>query len=411
MGDAATENRLQAQIIALQQTVINVLQDALCENRQLTRADMARLVAASDAAREGSLDALHQQRRRLTTDNVAAIEGIPQQQRRPRSFSPPPLSSVGVGVGVGIGGGTRRRSRTLAPLPLPELEPQPQPRRHHHQHQNHPPYPESDILSTTSTTTTIDNNDAVAPVPADDNDGLFCPYSIDLQRPLHHHHQPAMPLASSFAPGGDRRCPACNARLAAAAPDDVWAITKRVAGEPIVVVGQEGRRQKEVVMADEEREFRLGQRFLVKCHTPSGEYACVICRRHRAADAICRSVEALVHHVGRVHGVAELEGEVDLEEVGAVRERDEEERAAQRALPPPPPVPMPPSLPPPPPSVSRAAATVGGRSRDGEWGRERGREREREREREFEMDEKKKADEDRLDFRDGRYYALPAKYR
>ncbi|UZP38879.1 hypothetical protein NXS19_006695 [Fusarium pseudograminearum] len=65
IGDVVTENKLQAQVIALQQTVINVLQDALYSGRQLDRADMARLVAASDAAREGSLGALRQQRQRL----------------------------------------------------------------------------------------------------------------------------------------------------------------------------------------------------------------------------------------------------------------------------------------------------------------------------------------------------------
>lgn len=64
----------------------------------------------------------------------------------------------------------------------------------------------------------------------------------------------------------------------------------------------------------ETREFHLGQRFVVKCHTRDGEFACVLCARYRDKDAICRSVDALVNHVGRFHEVDELEGDVDLKE-------------------------------------------------------------------------------------------------
>ena len=51
-----TENQLQAQIIALQQTVINVLQDALYNDRPMSRGDIAQLISASQSAREGSLN-------------------------------------------------------------------------------------------------------------------------------------------------------------------------------------------------------------------------------------------------------------------------------------------------------------------------------------------------------------------
>ncbi|KAF2195537.1 hypothetical protein K469DRAFT_681842 [Zopfia rhizophila CBS 207.26] len=236
VGDTVTENRLQAQIISLQQTVIQVLQDALYNDRQLTRADINRLITASQSAREGSLDALRQQYQRM------AIDAPPQ-----RALPPP------------------KRASTII-----EAEP------------------------------------------------LFCRYSLDLQ------YIPNKPLATDFAPGGGCRCPACGVRLAAES-DDFWQIGKRT---PIIIA--EGGYEKEVF---EEREFHLGQRFVIKCHTVDGEYACVLCNKNRDVDAICRTVESLVNHVGRFHDITELEQEVDLRE-----------RPMPLALPPAPAPPQPSSL-------------------------------------------------------------------
>ncbi|KAF1979497.1 hypothetical protein BU23DRAFT_548727 [Bimuria novae-zelandiae CBS 107.79] len=219
VGDTITENQLQKQIIQLQQTVINVLQDALYNDRQLTRADMAKLAAASDAAREGSIDALRAQQQRL-----AGIEDSP------------------------------RRDSPMRALPAPKRA--------------------STVV---------------------DDEPLFCRYALGLQ------FRPSKPLAGDFAPGGDCRCPDCDRRIDATA-DDFWQIGKRT---PIVYGGQE---------VTEAREFHLGQRFVIKCHTPDGTYACVLCSRHRDKDAVCRTVEALVKHVGRFHDVEELESEVDLKE-------------------------------------------------------------------------------------------------
>lgn len=64
----------------LRQTVINVLQDALYNGRQLTQADINRLIEAQNMARSGSLDALHGQYarmdavRRQRNDQFAPIE-------------------------------------------------------------------------------------------------------------------------------------------------------------------------------------------------------------------------------------------------------------------------------------------------------------------------------------------------
>lgn len=215
---ALTENQLQAQIIALQQTVITVLQDALYNDRQLTRADMAKIVAATNSARDGTIDALRQQQKRL-----ASAESSPQRA-----------------------------------LPAPKRA--------------------STVI---------------------ESDPLYCRYSLDLQ------FIPKKPLAASFAPGGDCRCPGCGLHVDATS-DDFWMIGKRT---PILV--RDGNYEKEIMQT---REFRLGQRFVAKCHTPDGEYACVLCSKHRDQDAICRTVDSLVNHVGRFHEVSELERDVDLRE-------------------------------------------------------------------------------------------------
>jgi hypothetical protein len=229
---AITENQLQAQIIALQQTVITVLQDALNNDRQLTRADMARLVAASNSAREGSLKALQDQQARLSS-SYSSRSPSPR-----RSIASPP----------------KRSSQSLVDIP-----------------------------------------------PT-----LYCRYSLDLQ------YIPSKPLAASMAPGGSCECPACGLRLDVTG-EDFWMIGKRT---PITVID---KGYETDIM--ETREFRLGQRFAVKCHTPDGEYACVICSNNRDVDAICRNVEALVKHVGTYHEVDELEREIDLRETLVVDKR------------------------------------------------------------------------------------------
>ncbi|ORY10207.1 hypothetical protein BCR34DRAFT_355579 [Clohesyomyces aquaticus] len=236
VGDTLTENQLQAQIIALQQTVIQVLQDALYHDRQLTRVDQAKIVAASNAAREGSLEALRAQAQRLNAD-------APPQRALPAP----------------------KRASTVV-----------------------------------------------------EADPLFCRYSLDLQ------YIPNKPMAASFAPGGDCRCPACGVRLGVDS-DDFWQIGKRT---PIII--SERGYEKEVM---ETREFHLGQRFVIKCHTVDGEYACVLCSKHRDVDAICRTPEALVNHVGRFHDITELEQDLHLRE-----------KPMPLALPPPVPSPPPPPI-------------------------------------------------------------------
>lgn len=227
---AIIENQLQAQIISLQQTVISVLQDALYSDRQLSHSDISKLIAASNQAREGSLEALRQAQQRLGGSQVGS--------RSHRSLSPP-------------------RS-----LPLSQRAP------------------------------------TVVP---DGPEQLFCQYALDLQ------HSQSKPLAATFAPGGRCVCPVCGIQ-ADVTSEDFWMIGKRI---PITVYDKTTGYESEIL---ETREFRLGQRFVVKCHTPDGEYACTICNKGSEVDAICRTVESLVKHVGTYHDATELEREPDLKE-------------------------------------------------------------------------------------------------
>ncbi|KAM0228420.1 hypothetical protein ACHAPO_010751 [Fusarium lateritium] len=240
IGDVVTENKLQAQVIVLQQTVINVLQDALYSGRQLDRADMARLVAASDAAREGSLGALRQQRQRL-----GELEG---------------------------------------PMPPP------------------PPPPPQALLPPNRASTVVRD------------DPLYCRYALDLQ------YIPERPLSTSFAPRGDRLCPACDVFLDVE-DDDGWAIGKTATR----LITEQGYKRE----IDEELEFHISPRFVIKCHTPEGEFACVLCSRFREEDVLCPTADTLVNHIGKEHSVAEMEREPDFE----VRSLDLDRRSLASARP------------------------------------------------------------------------------
>ncbi|KAF9775792.1 hypothetical protein IL306_006077 [Fusarium sp. DS 682] len=235
IGDVITENKLQAQVIALQQTVINVLQDALYNGRQLDRVDMQRLIAASDAAREGSLGALRQQRERLM-DLEAPV---------------PPLQ-----------------------MALP------------------PPKRASTVIK---------------------DDPLYCRYALDLQ------YIPERPLSSAFAPRGECLCPVCDVFIDVEA-DDGWAIGKTASR----VITEQGYKRE----IDEELEFHISPRFVIKCHTPEGEFACVLCSRFRDGDVLCPTADTLINHIGREHTVAEMEREPDFE----VRSLDLDKRGALRPV-------------------------------------------------------------------------------
>ncbi|KAK7402527.1 hypothetical protein QQX98_011735 [Neonectria punicea] len=281
VGDVITENRLQAQVIALQQTVINVLQDALYHGRPLDRADMAKLVAASDAARDGSLGALREQRQRL----LMATEETQRSPQPQLALGPPrrasTISSSQSQPQLALGP-PRRASTIVSSHSQPQLALGP-PRR---------PSPTASSRSHMALGPPRRASTIVK------SDPLFCRYSLDLQ------YVPSKPLAASFAPGGDCQCPACGIRLAVES-DDCWAIGKRASR----MISVEGYKRE----IDEDVEFIVDQRFVVKCHTEDGEYACVLCSRYRDGDVICATADALVNHVGRTHDITELEREPDFQ--------------------------------------------------------------------------------------------------
>lgn len=261
IGDVVTENKLQAQVIALQQTVIDVLQDALYHGRPLDRVDMAKLVAASDAAREGSLGALRDQRQRLLLE-------APEERRSPQLAIGPPRRASTVSESVHssqMALGPPRRASTVSGSV------------HSSQMALAPPRRSSTVV---------------------DADPLYCRYSLDLQ---YNHNKP---LAASFAPRRECQCPACGVQLDAES-DDVWAIRKRVK-RWLLVDGYDRQVEEDV-------EIIVDQRFVVKCHTTYGTYACLLCNIHRDGDIICDDADALVNHVGRAHDITELERQPDLQ--------------------------------------------------------------------------------------------------
>ena len=234
--------------------MINVLQDALLNERSLTKVDINKLILAQQVARDGSMDALSSQYDRMLLDRRPSesnrlSEAIQSRQRRigaaeepqypvrrqltlpaaPRSNSPEPL----------------RRVRTL-PVPLPR--------------------------------------------------GL-CRYSEDLQ-------MTRKSLGPSFDATASHRCPACGLLIRVSA-DDTWVLEART---PVTVSDSYGGEQQVI----EARTFEVGARFVVKCHTEDGEFACVLCPQYRDVDAICGNVESLVRHLGQVHTSAQFEREVDL---------------------------------------------------------------------------------------------------
>ncbi|KAF2971220.1 hypothetical protein GQX73_g2311 [Xylaria multiplex] len=74
MGDLITENQLQAQIITLQEALLN--------RHSLSHGDVQRLIAASLAARNGSLDALRQQYQRLSFESYPQPISLPGTSHR-----------------------------------------------------------------------------------------------------------------------------------------------------------------------------------------------------------------------------------------------------------------------------------------------------------------------------------------
>ncbi|CAH0015969.1 unnamed protein product [Clonostachys rhizophaga] len=302
IGDMATENKLQAQVITLQQTVINVLQDALESGRKLNRADKAKLIAASDAAREGSLDALRQQRQRLA---LAAPEEMPRQLQLTQG---PPSRSSNSSVKSPVQSSIRSPVQPSIRSPVqPSVRSPAQPsvRSPVQPFVGSPAQPSvRSPVSSSRRSSVASSVRSVAPSSVKpsvvESDPLYCWYSLDLQYSQHK------PLAINFAPRNDCRCPDCGVRVDVES-DDRWVIEKRTSPPPSPD-GYRERRQGRI-------EFVANARFVIKCHTHHGDFACVLCRKHRESDMLCPTADTLIDHVSKEHSISELMKEPDIEAV------------------------------------------------------------------------------------------------
>lgn len=310
MWTVLTENQLQRQIILLQQTVIGVLEDALYSGRQLNRAGVEKLVNASKLARNGSLDALKGQHQRIL-----------QQLPPPR---PPSLEVETKVVEVGSRGSSphQRLQRLPPPRPLPPREVEPK------------------VVELVSRRSSPHQRLIEAlPPPPRRKSGMefFCRYSIDLQRS-------PLPLARAFDPGRGSKCPSCKITIPVDAAE-FWDVElpvkqKQILGTMIAkdpkTPGTSPARErsadsrdrgrsktvKEVVAVVEQKprehklRFQVRARFVVKCHTREGDYACVLCcgpvGDYSGVVVLCDDPDSLIDHVVKEHGIADIERDVDI---------------------------------------------------------------------------------------------------
>ncbi|EGP87424.1 uncharacterized protein MYCGRDRAFT_93521 [Zymoseptoria tritici IPO323] len=384
VGDLTTENRLQAQVIKLQQTVIGVLQQAVNDGRSLTQKDFDQLIAAQHEARNGSISALQEQEGRMLAGRDPDLKRItnglePREKassqpdvqqlaiepaydvRRPsslRSQAKPWLPArealFGVDVAVqqlantdplpsekmmksnGVPAATEagRQRATSVATQAPKATTEKRAASVAAQASKSSP-PNKTVVggpTNASTKTVVGKAASVSPKASSKNalvladepkreraasqaaapptlsakaspptrkpaqkpiatpeEEIFCYYSEDLQRS-------SLPLNSAFRPSGNHRCPTCHVKIPVDTRD-VWVLSTHFPGKE--------NRQKV-------REYRMDARFVVKCHNADGEFACVLCDRYRDMDCICRSVDALVKHLGTAHSPDEFEHDPDL---------------------------------------------------------------------------------------------------
>lgn len=430
-----TENKLQAQVIQMQKTVIDVLQNAVQSGRGLTEADMDKIMTAQNAARDGSLGALNGQYQRMITEQEAPApkpweerapapkgweerpapkpwEERPPPSRRPseapprspemvyaqsrrgpaappqpdypdarrassyqpivpafavaslvrepsvKGRSPPgpsrkdsvhsdPIKQRAADAGprragsdqpraaeqegrpqkAGSNGQNERpKSRVGRPEPAPppdkddkkapskapdkndkkapskapdkkDDQKKPDPKKDEPKKAaSKPPAPqESKIVHPSSVSSPPSAPRSAQPARAPmkalpapvTTHSPFCRYALDLQTnplPLHHN----------FRSSGSQRCPACGITIPVNSRD-VW-VFSLASPNP----------------SKPPRDYRMDARFVAKCHASGGGFACLLCERHRDLDCFCRSVDALVKHLGSAHSAEEFEGDGDL---------------------------------------------------------------------------------------------------
>lgn len=277
-----TENELQKQVILLQQTVIHVLEDAMYHNRALDPAGLDRLVAATRTARTGSLEALQRQYQRLV------------------ALDPPPLPPLPLPAAAAASTPGRR----LLLRPPPRML-------------NPPPTSPSSSTTSSSHSSSSSNNNNYSRKPPKKTSGrdFFCRYSLDLQR------ESSRPLSRNFAPlpdGLPHLCPACRVPLAVDATDrwDLDIPVRVVVVTTTTTTTKQRHKNTNQENTWERRRFRVPARFVLKCHTPEGDFACALCcgphDGYAGEVVLCEDPESLVHHVAREHRIGDIENEWDI---------------------------------------------------------------------------------------------------
>ncbi|KAG8163140.1 hypothetical protein KVR01_007618 [Diaporthe batatas] len=125
---------------------------------------------------------------------------------------------------------------------------------------------------------------------------------------------PAPPRAPSPGPPRSSRPPPEKKREEPPAP-------AAAAGNGDTAVSRGRSRTGKEVVAVTERSgkkltIRIPARFVVKCHTPLGEYACALCARPRGDSApvvvLCETPEDLVDHIATEHKTSDIEKDTDI---------------------------------------------------------------------------------------------------
>lgn len=156
---------------------------------------------------------------------------------------------------------------------------------------------------------------------------------------------PPQPSVSAAAARGRRpcgtgiaHCPACRVPLAVDT-SDMWEIeipvlvrdkaderVQRRRGRSRSRDRQQQPREEDVIATmttkkqrREIRRFRIPARFVIKCHTPEGDFVCTLCCGPQGgyyadggAVVLCEDAEALVDHVAREHRIGDIENERDI---------------------------------------------------------------------------------------------------
>jgi len=313
VGDLIAQNQLQAQIIALQQTILTVFQASALHYGPAVANPMAhqlaKLLTATSTARVGSVKALTEQYQRMLTEGPLptdlppvsietpaaedkAEEVVDLEAQADRPPSPPHSTHQGSQKAFSIRTQSPTRSHhTKSKTQTPRTSRQSLSGPGH----TRPPSPRRSKVSLHRS----DSRDSAISTKSVANDApnrhphnfLFCIYALDLQ------NHPTQPLADAFRKGGNNRCSYCSTHIPVRAGSS-WEITK------------DDR--------DAEKIFHIENRFIVKSHREGHGFACVLCAKNRksSVDVICGSVKTLVEHVWDEHEVEDYKLEVDIREVG-----------------------------------------------------------------------------------------------